>query len=377
MKKLLRLIYNELKVLRISALVAAITLTFFTASLFSVLNVYFNLSANIFENLDTSGNSLSLTAKNISVSEYVASIDGGSFWGYKNNLTQNAVLTSECGKEFHTERKAESDGNVQMFSYSGIAYLATDKYLQTYEQYNDYIEGAFPQQANEICLCNYIATELEVTVGKTIRIGEDEFIITAIYDETLLKGLPNYFICVNDTFLFDDVDMELATSADTYRLYNKLLSKGIDVKIPAFYDVYIDGISATNAFLLAISTAIFIANIIIIYAMFSMIVINRKKHICRMITLGASGTTIFEVFYLLLFGIVAVVNLIAYGLSNIFGKEIIGMCSTLFEMEFTVTRQPLILLAYILINMVLLFFMYFLQIKNISRQTVLDSIRGE
>lgn len=377
MKKLLRLIYNELKVLRISVVVAAITLTFFTASLFSVLNVYFNLSANIFENLDRSGNSLSLTAKNISVSEYVASIDGGSFWGYKNNLTQNAVLTNAKNKEFHTEQKEETDGNVQMFSYSGVAYLATDKYLQTYEQYNDYIEGTFPQQANEICLCNYIATELEVTVGKTIRIGEDEFIITAIYDETLLKGLPNYFICVDDTFLFDDVDMELATSADTYRLYNKLLSKGINVKIPAFYDVYIDGISATNAFLLAISMAIFIANIIIIYAMFSMIVINRKKHICRMITLGASGTTIFEVFYLLLFGIVAVVNLIAYGLSNIFGKEIIGMCSTLFEMEFTVTRQPSILLVYTVINLILLLFMYFLQIKNISRQTVLDSVRGE
>ena len=73
-----------------------------------------------------------------------------------------------------------------------------------------------------------------------------------------------------------------------------------------------------------------------------------------MITLGASNAIIFEIFYLLLFGIVTVVNAIAYGLSNIFGKEIIGMCSTLFEMEFTVTRHPLILLAYTVINMILL-----------------------
>lgn len=96
-----------------------------------------------------------------------------------------------------------------------------------------------------------------------------------------------------------------------------------------------------------------------------------------MITLGASNATIFQVFYLLLFGIVTVVNAIAYGLSNIFGKEIIGMCSTLFEMQFTVARQPLILLVYTVINMILLLLMYLLQIRNISKQTVLDSIKGE
>lgn len=177
--------------------------------------------------------------------------------------------------------------------------------------------------------------------------------------------------------MFDNVNIELATSVDTYHLYNKLLSNGIVVQIPAFYDMYIDGISATNGFLLGISLAIFIANITIIYAMFSMIVINRKKHICRMITLGASNATIFEVFYLLLFGIVTVVNIIAYGLSNVFGKEIIGMCSTLFEMEFTVARQPLILLVYTVINMLLLLLMYFVQIRSISKQTVLESIKGE
>ena len=226
-------------------------------------------------------------------------------------------------------------------------------------------------------MCNYIATELDVTIGDTIRIGADDFIVSAIYDETLLKGIPNYFICVDDNFLFDNVNIELATSVDTYHLYNKLLSNGIVVQIPAFYDMYIDGISATNGFLLGISLAIFIANITIIYAMFSMIVINRKKHICRMITLGASNATIFEVFYLLLFGIVTVVNIIAYGLSNVFGKEIIGMCSTLFEMEFTVARQPLILLVYTVINMLLLLLMYFVQIRSISKQTVLESIKGE
>lgn len=375
MKRFLRLIYNELKVLRISVVVAAISLTFFTASLFSVLNVYFNLSNNIFENLDKSGSSLSISAENISVSEQISS--NGSFWGYKNNVTRNAVLTNAQNKEFHTEQRIETDGDVQIFSYSGVAYIATDEYIKNYEPYKEFIEGTFPCRTNEICLSNYIASELEVTVGDTIRIGTDDFIITAIYDETLIKGLPNYFICVDDTFLFDDVNIELATSADTYRLYNKLLSKGIDVKIPAFYDVYIDGISATNGFLSAISAAIFIANIIIIYAMFSMIVINRKKHICRMITLGASNTTIFEIFYLLLFFIVTMVNMIAYGLSNIFGQEIIGMCSTLFEMEFTATRQPLTLLFYTVINMILLLLMYLLQIRNISKQTVLDSIKGE
>lgn len=143
MKRFLRLIYNELKVLRISVVVAAISLTFFTASLFSVLNVYFNLSNNIFENLDKSGSSLSISAENISVSEQISS--NGSFWGYKNNVTRNAVLTNAQNKEFHTEQRIETDGNVQLFSYSGVAYIATDKYMQTYEQYNDYIEGAFPR----------------------------------------------------------------------------------------------------------------------------------------------------------------------------------------------------------------------------------------
>ena len=88
MKRFLRLIYNELKVLRISVVVAAITLTFFTASLFSVLNVYFNLSDNIFENLDKSGSSLSISAENIAVAEQKLSIVNGSFWGHKNSITR-------------------------------------------------------------------------------------------------------------------------------------------------------------------------------------------------------------------------------------------------------------------------------------------------
>ena len=58
-------------------------------------------------------------------------------------------------------------------------------------------------------------------------------------------------------------------------------------------------------------------------------------------------------------------------------KIIIGMCSTLFEMEFTVARQPLILLVYTVINMLLLLLMYFVQIGSISKQTVLESIKGE
>ena len=53
------------------------------------------------------------------------------------------------------------------------------------------------------------------------------------------------------------------------------------------------------------------------------------------------------------------------------------MCSTLFEMEFTVARQPLILLVYTVINMLLLLLMYFVQIGSISKQTVLESIKGE
>lgn len=249
MKRFLRLIYNELKVLRISVVVAALTLTFFTASLFSVLNVYFNLSTNIFDNLDKSGNALSISAKNVSIVQHISASPSGSFWGHKNGLTQNAVLVNEQnGKEFSTEQQTETDGNVQWFFYSGIAYVATDEYMQTYEPYNNYIDGMFSRKTNEICLCRHIATKLDVTVGDVVWIGTGSYVVSGIYDETLLKGLPNYFICVDNNFLFDEVNVKLATSADTFNLYNKLMARGISVQVSSLYNTYIDGISTTNVF---------------------------------------------------------------------------------------------------------------------------------
>jgi len=376
MRRLFHLINNELKILRLSVVVA-ISLTFFTASLFSVLNVYFNLSTNIFENLDKSGESLSFSAENTSLSKQVISNKKGLFSGQKDYVTRNAVLKSAQNKEFHTNQKTETDGTVHLYLYSGVAYIATDKFLQTYEQYNEFIEGEFPSQVDEICLSNQISNELDVTIGDTIFIGEDDYIISAIYDKTLLQGLSEYYICVDDTFVFDSVNIELETSAETYRLYNKWIAKGIDVEWAMFAEDYIDGISTTFYFLLAISLAIFIANIMIIYAMFSMIIINRKKHICRMITLGASNTTIFNMFYLLLVGILTVVNVVAYGLSNLFGEEIVNTCSSMFKMEFSVTKHPLVLLIYTVINMILLVLMYLLQIRNMGPQAVLDSVKGE
>lgn len=377
MRKILRLINNEIKVIRISVVVAAISLTLFTASLFSVLNVYFNLSPNILENLDKTDNSLSFSAKNICLSEQIAGNNQGLFYGQKDGITRDTVLTNEHNAEFHTSQRIETESSINVNIYTGVAYIATDRFIQAYEQYNDCIEGMFPRQANQICLSNFAATELDVTVGDTIRIGEDSYYISAIYDETAFPDSYIYYICVDDKFVFDNVDIELATSADTYRLFNIWRAKGIDVQWMLGFEDYLEGISATDYFMLAISFAIFIANTIIIYAIFSMIVITRKKHICRMITLGATNTTIFLVFYLLLVCIVSAVNAIAYGLSNVFGEGIIDMCRTMFEMEFTVKRQPLVLLVYTVINMIMLVLMYLLQTKNISKQTILDSIKGE
>lgn len=109
MKRTLKLTLNEIKRLKWTVLVTALALVLFTASLFSVIFVYNDLSVNVFNYFDSTDEPLSFYATSASASMITPKYQDGLIDGTIEGLTRNATLTAN-GNSMPTEYE-ETDEN--------------------------------------------------------------------------------------------------------------------------------------------------------------------------------------------------------------------------------------------------------------------------
>ncbi len=377
MRKIFKLIFNEIKVMRFSTLLIILALILFTATLFSVLFVSLNFSESLFNHFDEMDYSVMLNLKN-TPSNIPELNNSHVMYGHVDSYTQTKQIQNENGDVFETTQRTETmidDKWVfNITSYTGQAFVPTQATLKYFESYKQYLVGEFPQSDHQICLCEEIAKALNVTTGDTVIINNEKFQISGIISNSF-TGISSFLVCVKADTIFDNLYVYAATSAETYRLYTQLNFRGYSAEISN--QQLIQSISTANIFFVATSVALFVVNLAIIYSMFSLILLNRRAYVCRLKVLGCNSRTIFFVYFVLLILIVAAVELTAYALSSFVTAQILNLCTNLFDVAFLAKDNPFIVLAHFVLLGVILLLMTLLQVTKIRESTVVETMRGE
>lgn len=377
---MLKILKNELKMLKISVLITTVALILFTASLFSILSVYFNLSDNIFSSLDNDGTQLEFDAYESNFNSIIKYEQDGIFIAYKNQLTMNTSIKNKNGDIFETEQKIQNENGLCLMSYSGMACYPTATLIKSIDHYKKYLNfrGEFVSKHYQICLSDFVSKQLNVSIGDIVYINDITYKLTGIYSNNVLGSqLPYYFVVTDDNFVWDRIKIQLISSKKTYSLYNKLNAKGINVELPTFYDMYINNFSLMNASLISSSIVIFIVIIVIIYALFSMILLNRKSFICRLDILGYKRENVFAIYYGIITLISFIVNLIAIFIAKFVGKNIIALCTDVFSMQMVISFPWWIALCNFFAVQAVSLILYFVNIKNIRKNAVKEIARSD
>ena len=371
MKAICKLLARECKYLRLPAIISIIALILFTSSLFAIVSVYINLSDGVFAAIDNDGK-LSFSAYNICWDELITRNTDGLLYGHKKGLTHDTALISENGRIFITDKKTETTTEVSYVSRHGIILFPTMSIISASTILSG---GELPLSQNEICLSDLAANELGVKIGDIIYIDNHKYVITGTYLKSNLEALPYYIVNIESSIIMDDVTISLKYSSDTYSLYNKLYLQNKDVNISPFYEQYFHNLSLINALLMSSAVVLFITNMIIIYSLYSIIIINRKHFIGRLLLLGYKETHIFGIYFSILTVITFTVNVVASLLANLIGTSIIATCSLMFGINIDPSFPWWVSVINLLATVIVALPLYFANVKHIRKISLHDSMR--
>lgn len=378
MRKIFKLIRNEIKVMRLPTLLVVLSLILFSTALFSVLFVSFNLPNSVFAYFDKDDIPLRVFVRNSSANIPAINKEDAALFGEVRLFTEADQIQSKNGAVFKTHDTLETVINgittIIHTSYGGEAILPTPATLDYFEEYSRHITGELPKNSFEVCLCKKIVDTLSVAIGDSVSIGGKIFKVVGVIEESELS-IPAYILSVDETTVFSRLTISVKTSKEAYKIFTKLNIRGLDADIS--YRQTIDSVSAANIFLIATAVVLFVANLAIIYSMFSLILLNRRAFVCRMKVLGCDSRSLFLVYFLLLIIIIAAVELVAYGLSALVTARILNLCSGLFEVTVTAKGNPLIVFAHFVLLAVIMLLMTMRQVTKIKEDAVIETMRGE
>lgn len=377
MKGLFKQIYNEIKHIRWTALITALALTLFTASLLSVVYVYKDLQKNILNYFDTLDASLTIYAKNVSIS--TLGEKDGIFQGDISGVTENATVTAPNGNVFKTEEERIIFGKPSIYVHEAGVIYVTDKYLQGFgEDYKGYL---IPHTKPwEISMSSEVAEKLGVQVGDVVTIRDLQFTVCGIYviDKNNSASFPYaYIVSVDENILFYTMVVDLGNAASAYSMYNRARSKGVDISIGGMFKVYLDNLSLVNAFLIAIAAIIFVVNLFILYAMFSSLLHSRMAYVCRLKTLGCTNGVIFTIYFAIIFALVVVISVCAFFLSQAIVANIMDICAQAFDSTFVTDVSFGLACVYFALVTAILVALCFASVRKINNQTVIDTVRSD
>ena len=379
MKRVFKLTLNEIKHLKWTVLVTALALILFTASLFSVIFVYNDLSDNVFNYFDGEDEPLSFYAKNASASEIISDVQCGLFEGEKEELTYNAVLTAANGNSLSTEIEEVDEDGVTYFEHiSSRAICVTERYLDTYGKAFDLIP--LPQKTGEIMLEKEYAEQLQVSAGDVVSIGDKQFTVCGTYDDELYGDFDlayGFVVSVDENTVFESVNVSLDKSKDMYQAYRTLKKNNVDVELSGYTQSMLDNLSLVNGFLIAIALTIAVVNLLILYAVFAVILRNRQAYICRLKIVGASNLLVFAVYFTIIVVLLIAICVAGFFLSKLIVANIMDACSQAFESAFTTNVSFGIVGVYFAVITVLLGLLCYLSACRIDGKTIVSVTRSD
>lgn len=385
MKRTLKLTLNEIKHLKWTVLVTALALTLFTASLFSVLFVYNDLSYNVFNYFDTTDSFIGCYAYNASISQVTDEGNDELYYGWVTCFTHRGVIiNAENGNSFNTEfekiEELENGVNViHKYYYSGMTVYVNDKYRECYAEAME--EIPLPQNVWEILIDKEIAEGLQVDVGDKVSIDDYVFTVCGVYDYAMYRG--NYYICdpfvvaVDENVVFYELEIECDSSYQVYLQYLQLQRAGVEVKYGSNLQFYMDNLSLVNSFLIAIAITIFAVNLLLLYATFSVILHNRQAYICRLKVMGASDLLVFAAYFIIIVALLVVICVAAFFLSQLMVSSIMDACGEAFGSAFTTRTSFGLVGIYFAVTTVLLGALCYLSVRKIDNRAIVTATRSD
>lgn len=364
----------------------ALALTLFTASLFSVVCVYLELTDNILNYFDTLDEPLSIYVDDVSMSDIGLKNPRGLFYGSMYGVTDRDAVVYGSGKEFplHQEYVTTEDGKtiIHLTTYSAYAAYATDEFAVKYgEQLG--IDNSISSLKKAICLDKIVAEELQVNVGDTVIIGDETYQVVSVYDEynsddygSIFRGRV-FVAFVKDTAVFSRLYIETETSRQTYDLLLRLQRLELDANYSGFFQTYVKNLSIVNAFLIAIAVTVFVVNLLIMYAMITVILLNRKSYVCRLKTLGCTDGAVFAIYFVIVFVLLIIINIAAFFLSKLIVLNIMDICAQAFEATFTTSVNFGVAAINFGICAVLLAALCFVAVSRINNKAIIEATRSD
>lgn len=380
MKRTLKLTLNEIKRLKWTVLVTALALVLFTASLFSVIFVYNDLSVNVFNYFDSTDEPLSFYATSASASMITPKYQDGLIDGTIEGLTRNATLTAN-GNSMPTEyEETDENGVTSVFWKNARAVCVTERYLTAYEKIFDLVP--LPRKANQIMLNGDSAKQLQAGVGDTVLIADKQFTVCGVLDERYEEldstlGSYDFVLSVDGETVFDEAKVVLSKSEQLYSAYLTLQKNGVQVELSSYSKAMMDNLSLVNGFLIAIGLTVFTVNLLILYATFSIILRNRRSYVCRLKVMGASNATVFSVYFLIIVLLLVVICVAGFFLSKLMVSSIMDACTQAFESEFTSETSFSVTAIYFAVVFVLLGALCYLNASKIDNKAIVLATRSD
>lgn len=387
MKRIFKLTFNEIKHLKWTVLVTALALTLFTASLFSVIFVYNDLSYNVFNHFDATDNTLTFFAYDAAVSQIADEGLNGIYVGFAPEVTGSGlVITADNGNSFETEYETVEDlGNgvhvTHSYSLSGDAVVVTEQYLERYAEIMRQIP--IPTKTGEILLDAQISQALQVNAGDKVHIADKQFTVCGTYNRSDYTyedfDLNSYWLlAVDENTVFDRVRVEREKSVEVYEMYLRAKRAGIDVSYGGWFtETYMSNMALVEGFLIAVAVTVFAVNLALLYATFSVILHNRRAYVCRLKVMGARNGTVFAMYFIIVVALLAVICVLGFFLSQAIVSNIMDVCEQTFGSVFTTDVSFGIVGIYFAIITVLLGALCYLNVRSIDNEVCVVVTRSD
>lgn len=228
MRKILRLIGKDLRLLKRTIIMMAIILCIFISVFLSVINVRRDLSRSFINHFDKEDIYAYLSVYNVSKNDILKLIPNEYLLlGRKTNLTEDASFQNEAGEVFDSMRVDTSEEITSIKIYSGIIVNLNNELSTMLEQVdNTLISGTWVNDQNQINISSDLARYLQVETGSYLYIEDIKFLIVGIYDayEFILSDIPinsDYILTIDSNEKIDEIKIHHSQASVLYSINYK------------------------------------------------------------------------------------------------------------------------------------------------------------
>lgn len=384
MRKILRLIGKDLRLLKRTIIMMAIILCIFISVFLSVINVRRDLSRSFINHFDKEDIYAYLSVYNVSKNDILKLIPNEYLLlGRKTNLTEDASFQNEAGEVFDSMRVDTSEEITSIKIYSGTIVNLNDELSVVLEQVdNTLISGTWVNDQNQINISSDLARYLQVETGSYLYIDDFKFLIVGIYDayEFILSDIPinsDYILTIDSNEKMDEIKIHHSQASVLYSINNKFKAAGHSSSLSQNLLAFFKNVKTMETTLLAVALLLIAIIILILYSLTSLILLYRRGFISQLKLIGTSDKDVMYLYVSIIIAVIIITTLLATILSIYFNDYILRVATDLFAIEFRASINFTIPALFIFISSLFAFILYSIVNKQTKTRRIAEMIRND